>query len=111
MEKQTIIIRTWFKANRDGICERPVSFQYSIDLVAYHENQAKLLYKIYGDVYHQIEKYGVTGLDDSRIVVTILPCGYTSPSAIRYCSVIKAWLDYIEFQTSVDVNIMYEKEE
>ena len=111
MEKETIVVRTWFKASQDGICEKPVSFTYTIDFGFYRKTYVNLLYKIYGDVYHQIKKYGVDGFGKNRIVVTILPQGYVSSDLLRYCSVIKAWLDFIEFQTSVDVGIMYEKEE
>ncbi|QQR76947.1 hypothetical protein IPJ63_01665 [Candidatus Nomurabacteria bacterium] len=109
MERETFTVTLWFKETKDGKRERPVSLTYHLDGF-YSKKQTNLLYKIYSDVYGQISMSGYGWLDEAVVCIWILPKQPFLPSTLRYCETVKAWLDFIEFQVSVTVSILYEKE-
>lgn len=109
MERETFTVTLWFKETKGGKREHPVSLTYHLDGF-YSKKKTNLLYKIYSDVYSQISLSGYWSLDDSEVSIWILPKQPFLPSTLRYCEAVKAWLDFIEFQVSVTVSILYEKE-
>lgn len=108
MEKQEIQVRIYRHASQDAKGEYKKYFRYYIDN-GYSKSLTGLLWKIYRDVYSSIHQYGSDEDLGGKVTITINPQGYVLPSFLRYCNVIKTWLDYIEFNVKTETVVQAEQ--
>ncbi len=106
---ENITLRVLYQASSKESLRHAKSLTYSVS-TSYDASLTDTLYKIYRDVYAEIGCGGNDWDSPARTVIMITPEADAFSDTIRYCGVVKAWLEFIDFNQRLDIMVIIESE-